>query len=51
MSFGLLFVAWLSDRMSRKTLALIGTALLIALSWPFFSAAEARSASLLVLFA
>ena len=51
MSFGLLFVAWLSDRMSRKTLALIGTALLIALSWPFFSAAEAHSASLLALFA
>ena len=51
MSFGLLFVAWLSDRMSRKTLALIGTALLIALSWSFFSAAEAHSASLLVLFA
>ena len=40
MSFGLLFVAWLSDRVSRKALALTGTALLIVLSWPFFRAAE-----------
>jgi MFS family permease len=51
MSFGLLFIAALSDRMSRKALALIGTTLLIALSWPFFSAAEAHSVNLLALFA
>jgi MFS family permease len=51
MSFGLLFVAWLSDRVSRKALALIGTALLMLLSWPFFTAAEAQSVSLPVLFA
>jgi MFS transporter, MHS family, proline/betaine transporter len=51
MSFGLLSVAWLSDRMSRKALALTGTALLVLLSWPFFNAAEERSMSLLALFA
>jgi MHS family proline/betaine transporter-like MFS transporter len=51
MSFGLLFVAWLSDRVSRKALALTGTALLIVLSWPFFSAAQAQTVSLLALFA
>ena len=51
MSFGLLFVAWLSDRMSRKALTLIGTGLLIALSWSFFAAAEAHDVGLLVLFA
>ena len=51
MSFGLLFVAWLSDRVSRKALALTGTALLIVLSWPFFSAAEEHSVNLLALFA
>ena len=46
MSFGLLFVAWLSDRVSRKPLALVGTALLIFLSWPFFNAAEQHSVNL-----
>jgi MHS family proline/betaine transporter-like MFS transporter len=51
MSFGLLFAAWLSDRVSRKALALTGTTLLIVLSWPFFRAAEEMSVSLLVLFA
>jgi MFS transporter, MHS family, proline/betaine transporter len=51
MSFGILFVAWLSDRMSRKVLALIGTTLLIVLSWPFFRAAQDQSVSLLALFA
>jgi MFS family permease len=51
MSFGLLSVAWLSDRVSRKALALTGTALLVVLSWPFFSAAEEMSVSLLALFA
>jgi MHS family proline/betaine transporter-like MFS transporter len=51
MSVGLLFVAWLTDRVSRKALALIGTALLMALAWPFFTAAEAHSVDLLTLFA
>jgi MFS family permease len=51
MSVGLLFVAWLSDRVSRKLLALIGTALLIVLSWPFFNAAEQHSVNLVALFA
>jgi MFS family permease len=51
MSFGLLFVAWLSDRVPRKALALTGTALLIVLAWPFFRAAEEHSVSLIALFA
>ncbi len=51
MSFGLLSVAWLSDRVSRKALALTGTTLLIVLAWPFFRAAEAGSMSLITLFA
>jgi len=51
MSFGLLSVAWLSDRVSRKALALIGTALLVVLSWPFFVAAQEQSVSLHLLFA
>jgi MHS family proline/betaine transporter-like MFS transporter len=51
MSFGLLSVAWLSDRVSRKALALTGTTLLLVLSWPFFVAAEGRSVSLHLLFA
>jgi MHS family proline/betaine transporter-like MFS transporter len=51
MSLGLLLVAWLSDRVSRKLLALVGTALLIVLSWPFFTAAEQHSVNLVALFA
>jgi MFS family permease len=51
MSFGLLSVAWLSDRVSRKALALAGTALLLVLSWPFFVAAQEHSVSLHLLFA
>jgi MFS family permease len=51
MSAGLLFVAWLSDRVPRKPLALAGTALLVVLAWPFFAAAQSRSVDLLVLFA
>ena len=51
MSFGLLFVGWLSDRVSRKALTLTGAALLIVLAWPFFSAAQEHSVSLLALFA
>jgi MFS family permease len=51
MSFGLLLVAALSDRVSRKALALTGTTLLIVLAWPFFRAAEEHSVSLIALFA
>ncbi|HET7925154.1 MAG TPA: MFS transporter, partial [Rhodanobacteraceae bacterium] len=51
MSFGLLSVAWLSDRVSRKALALTGTTLLLVLSWPFFVAAQEQSVSLHLLFA
>jgi MHS family proline/betaine transporter-like MFS transporter len=51
MSVGLLLVAWLSDRVPRKPLALVGTALLAVLAWPFFAAAQSRSIDLAVLFA
>jgi MFS family permease len=51
MSAGLLFVAWLSDRVPRKPLALVGTALLMALAWPFFASAQSRGVDLNVLFA
>jgi MFS family permease len=51
MSAGLLLVAWLSDRVPRKPLALVGTALLVVLAWPFFAAAQSRSIDLLLLFA
>jgi MFS transporter, MHS family, proline/betaine transporter len=51
MSAGLLLVAWLSDRVPRKPLALAGTALLVLLAWPFFAAAQSRSIDLPVLFA
>jgi MFS family permease len=51
MSAGLLLVAALSDRVPRKPLALLGTALLVVLAWPFFAAAQSRSIDLLVLFA
>jgi len=51
MSAGLLLVAWLSDRVPRKPLALVGTALLVVLAWPFFAAAQSRSIDLFVLFA
>ncbi len=49
-SLGLLAVAWLSDRISRKALVLIGTTLLMLLSYPFYAAAAAMSVSLIVLF-
>jgi MFS family permease len=51
LSFGILFVAWLSDRISRKALTLIGTALLMLLAWPFFVAAQNQSVGLIALFA
>jgi MFS family permease len=51
MSVGLLFVAWLSDRVPRKALALTGTALLALLAWPFFTAAQEHSVNLIALFA
>jgi MHS family proline/betaine transporter-like MFS transporter len=51
MSVVLLATAWLSDRVSRRTLALVGSALLVLLSWPFFVAAQERSMSLIGLLA
>jgi MFS family permease len=50
LSVGLLTVAWLSDRMSRKVLLLIGTTLMMVLSYPFFKAAQDQSVSLIPLF-
>ena len=40
-SVGLLFVAWLSDRVSRRTLALTGSALMLVSIYPFLAALEA----------
>jgi MHS family proline/betaine transporter-like MFS transporter len=51
LSAGLLGVAWLSDFVSRKALTLIGTALAMLLSLPFFNAAQAHSVNLVLLFA
>lgn len=51
LSIGLLSVAWLSDRFPRKPLVLTGTILLMALSYPFFSAAENRGMDLVAMFA
>jgi MHS family proline/betaine transporter-like MFS transporter len=50
-SVGLLTVAWLSDRMSRRVLILTGTGLMAALAYPFFTAAQAHSVGLIGLFA
>jgi MFS family permease len=50
-SVGLLTVAWLSDRMSRRVLLVTGTVLMAALAYPFFTAAQAHSVSLVLLFA
>lgn len=47
MSVVLLATAWLSDRISRRTLALAGSAALLLLSWPFFAAAQERTMSLI----
>jgi MFS family permease len=50
-SVGLLAVAWLSDRVSRRALALTGTVLMMLLSYPFFEALQERSMNPLLLFA
>ena len=47
LSAGLLLVAWFSDRVSRKALALTGATLLLLLAWPFFKAAQDHSVNLL----
>ncbi len=51
LSVGLLGIAWLSDRISRKAIVLIGTTLLMLLSYPFFKAAQDHSMNLIVMFA
>jgi MFS transporter, MHS family, proline/betaine transporter len=50
-SVGLLFVAWLSDRVSRRALALTGSTLMLVFIYPFLAALEAHSLNPLVAFA
>lgn len=50
LSVGLLTVAWLSDRVSRKAMLLTGTALMMLLSFPFFQAAQDRIMDLVTMF-
>lgn len=49
-SVGLLTVSWLGDRMPRRRLLALGGFLLMALGYPFYSAAESRSVDLSLLF-
>ena len=51
LSFGLLLAAWLGDRIPRRWILGGGSALLMALSLPFFTAAANRSVGLFILFA
>ena len=51
LSVGLLTVSWLSDFISRRPIVLVGTGLAMLLSLPFFTAAQAHSVNLIVLFA
>jgi MHS family proline/betaine transporter-like MFS transporter len=51
LSFGLLFAAWLGDRIPRRWILGTGALLALALSLPFFSAVANHSMNLLVLFA
>jgi MFS family permease len=51
LSFGLLFIAWLGDRIPRHYLLAIGGVLLTVLSYPFFAAAWGGSMNLILLFA
>ncbi len=51
LSFGLLFVAWLGDRIPRHYLLAVGGVLLTLLSYPFFAAAWAGNVNLIVMFA
>lgn len=51
LSVGLLSVAWLSDRIPRKPMLLLGTGMLMLLSYPFFKAAQNHSVNLYLMFA
>jgi Na+/melibiose symporter-like transporter len=51
LSFGLLLAAWLGDRIPRRWILGGGSALLMALSLPFFTAAANHSVGLFILFA
>lgn len=50
-SVGLLFTAWLSDRVSRRALVLAGSALMLLFMYPFLTALESRSVGALLAFA
>jgi MFS transporter, MHS family, proline/betaine transporter len=50
LSIGLLTIAWFSDRVSRKALALFGTGAIMVLSWPFFSAVQNMTLPLIPMF-
>ncbi len=49
LSVGLLAVAWLGDRVSRRWLLAAGAALLLAGSWPWYAAAAGRALPLVLL--
>jgi MHS family proline/betaine transporter-like MFS transporter len=51
LSLGMLFTAWLGDRMPRRWILGAGALLLVVLPIPFFTAAADRSVNLLLLFA
>ncbi len=51
LSAGLLFIAWLSDRVPRKPMVLFGTGMMVLLSYPFFVATRDHSMNLYVMFA
>jgi MFS transporter, MHS family, proline/betaine transporter len=50
-SVGLLATAWLSDRVSRRALALAGSATMLIFIYPFLAALETRSVNALAAFA
>ena len=51
LSFGLLFMAWVGDRVPRRYILGVGAALLALLGVPFFAAAASGTVSIILLFA
>ncbi|MDP3738802.1 MAG: MFS transporter [Hyphomonadaceae bacterium] len=51
LSFGLLTVAWLGDRMPRRLLLGFGALIAVVFAFPFFHALQGHSVNLLLLFA
>jgi MFS family permease len=49
LSFGLVFVAWLGDRIARRKLLAVGALILLLGAWPFYAAAQAHSVNFYVL--